>query len=55
MPWFVATWSARRDSGSRTFQSTCRSVEPAAIAASTIVVETPRIPASTSRMTGGTA
>ena len=55
MPWFAATRRARRDSGSWTFQSSWRSVEPAAVAASTAVRETSRIPESTSRMTGGTA
>ena len=55
MPWFTARSNDFRESGSWTFQSNCRSVEPAAVAASTTVVETPRMPASTSRMTGGAA
>ena len=42
-------------SGNWTFQSSWRSVEPAAVAASMTVVETARMPASTSRMTGGAA
>ncbi len=55
MPWFEAS---RRDGlaiGSCTFQSSWRRSEPAAVAASTTVAGTPRMPFSTSRMTGGTA
>ena len=55
MPWFAARSSARRDNGSWTFQSSCRSLDPAAVAASTTVGDTLRMPASTSRTTGGIA
>ena len=37
MPWLAASRSARRESGSWTFQSSWRSVEPADVAASTTV------------------
>ena len=55
IPWLAASSSARRDSGSWTFQSSWRAVEPAEVAASTTCGETDRMPTSTSRMTGGTA
>ena len=55
MPWLAASSSAGRASGSWTFHSSWRSVEPADVAASTTVGGTARMPASTSRMTGGTA
>ena len=55
MPWFAARSSARRERGSWTFHSSWRSVDPADRAASRTVGETARMPASTSRMTGGTA
>ena len=42
-----------RDIGSWTFQSSCRRVEPDAVAASMTVAGTVRIPTSTSRITGG--
>ncbi len=44
MPWLAATSSARRESGSWTFQSSWREVEPAAVAASTTVTGTARMP-----------
>ena len=55
IPWLAASRSARRDIGSWTFQSSCRAVAPDAVAASITVAGTPRIPTSTSRMTGGSA
>ena len=56
MPWLVASRSVRRDSGSWTLQSSCRSVAPGRRSPPRRPSAGPtRIPTSTSRMTGGTA
>ena len=53
--WFTDRSSRRRASGSCTFQSTCRPVEPSAVAASTVFSGTPRMPSDVMRTAGGTA
>ena len=53
--WLTESSSMRRASGSCTFSSTCRFVEPSASAASTVFVGTPRIPSAVIRIAGGIA
>jgi hypothetical protein len=44
-----------RDIGSWTLRSVCQRVEPIAVAASTLVADTPRIPSAVIRIAGGIA
>ena len=53
--WLTPRSSMRRASGSCTFASICRRVEPIEAAASTVFVATPRIPSAVIRTAGGTA
>ena len=52
--WFTASRSILRASGSCTFVSTCRRVEPIAAAASTVFAGTPRMPSAVIRTATGT-
>ena len=53
--WFTPSRSIRRASGSCTFVSVCRAVEPIETAASTVLSGTPRIPSAVMRTAGGIA
>ena len=53
--WFTPSSSIRRASGSWTFVSVCRVVDPSETAASTVFSGTPRIPSAVIRTEGGIA
>ncbi len=53
--WLIPSTIVRRAIGSNTLSSFCRGVEPRLSAASTVLVDTSRMPWAVSRMTGGVA
>ena len=55
MVWLTESNIIRRASGICTFDSTCHRVAPSAVAASTVLGMTPRIPRAVIRIAGGTA